>query len=119
MKHDLPNFDELMKIAQNDPERLDEIRKQATEALIDSAPSKHQRRLRGVQFQIDMELRRSKSPLDGYIRISNMMNESLWQLKSTLNEVLETRQQRGLPTTKELDLSEGSPKTAKILAFEA
>jgi len=118
MKHDLPNFDELMKIAANDPKRLDEIRKQATESLIESAPDRYQRRLRGVQFQVDMELRRSKSPLDGCIRISNMMNETLWQLKSTLNEVLESRQDLGFPNSKELDLSEGTPKTAKILEFE-
>lgn len=119
MKYDLPSFDELVKVAAENPEKLDEIRKLATESLIESAPARCRRRLRGIQFQVDMELRRSQSPLDGCIRISNLMNDSLWQLNSTLNETIGVLEDTPSQSSKDFDLSEGSRRTAKILEFQA
>ena len=84
-KREFPCFDELVKLAKTDPEKLNEIRRQATSELIDNAPVQYQRRLRGLQFQIDMELRRAKSAMDGCVRVSNMMHDSLWKLRDQLN----------------------------------
>jgi hypothetical protein len=118
MKYDLPCFEELVKIAANNPEKLDEIRELATESLIESAPDRCRLRLRGIQFQVDMEIRRSKSPLDGCVRVFNLMNDTLWRLNSTLNEAIAALEDTPFPNSKDLDLSEDEYKTAKILAFE-
>jgi len=118
MKYVLPNFDELQAIAANNPEQLEKIRQEAIESLIANAPVEHRRRLRGIQFQVEMELRRSVSPLDGCVRISKLMNETLWQFNSILNEALESLEGTAPPRGSEFDLSEGAPKTAKILEFE-
>ena len=55
---ELPSFDELKKLAQSDPEQLEKLRTELIEDTISSAPAQHQRRLRGLQFQVDMERRR-------------------------------------------------------------
>lgn len=85
MQHEFPDSDRLLELAKNDPEGLERIRQEACEALIGEAPQRLQRRLRGLQFQIDMQRRRSKTPLDACIRISEMMHDSVWSLRTALN----------------------------------
>lgn len=87
---DLPEFDELMKLAKEDPEALEQIRRDAVEDLISNAPEKHQRRLRGLQFQVDMEREKAKNPMDSCVRISKLMHESFSKLRDTLNEAQQT-----------------------------
>lgn len=90
MNYELPDFDTLLERHKNDVKALDQIKKEATEAFINNVPKESQRRLRGLQFQIDMELRRSKSPIEGCINISTMMHESLAELRSQLNQIFDT-----------------------------
>lgn len=85
MQPKFPDSDTLLELAKNDPEGLERIRQEACEDLISEAPRRLQRRLRGLQFQIDMERRRSKTPLDACIRISEMMHDSVWSLRTALN----------------------------------
>ncbi|MFT7688446.1 MAG: hypothetical protein ACI9FB_003810 [Candidatus Azotimanducaceae bacterium] len=86
MKYELPDFDTLMQLHKSDAKALDQVRKEASEAMISGTNRLVQRRLRGLQFQIDMELRRSKSDLDGCIRISQMMHDSLDLLRGHLKQ---------------------------------
>ena len=44
-----------------------------------------QRRLRGLQFQVDMERRRARNPMDSCIRVSKMMHDHLYQMRQTIN----------------------------------
>jgi len=113
MNYELPDFDTLLERHKNDVKALDQIKKETTEALISKVPEKSQRRLRGLQFQIDMELRRSKSPVDGCIKISNMMHESLAELRSHLNVAFDT----DLTDSSELSFDSVEQKSAKILPF--
>lgn len=76
----VPDYNELVEMAKNDPERLEKMRQQWIEELINSAPKHYQRRLRGLQFKIDMERRRSKSDLVACIRLSSMLHESFTEL---------------------------------------
>ncbi len=80
----LPSFDELMKLAQQDPEQLENLRQSCVDDIIDSAPDHFQRRLRGLQFQIDMEREKASNPVSSCIRISQMMHEGL----ANLHEVI-------------------------------
>ena len=83
---DLPDFDQLVKLAQEDPEALEALRKQLCESLIQQAPESYQQRLRGLQFKIDMERRRAKTPMAACIKLSSLMQDSFYKLRMALNE---------------------------------
>ncbi len=87
MSDNLPEFEKLRELAQNDPAQLERLRIQLCDQLIQSAPESMRRRLRGLQFQIDMERRRAKSPMAACIAISGMMHESFDKLRQAVNEV--------------------------------
>lgn len=82
----LPRFDELMRLASQEPEKLENLQKTWVDSVITSAPENFQRRLRGLQFQIDMERERASNPISSCIRISQMMHEGLANLRETLNK---------------------------------
>lgn len=82
----LPEFDVLQNMAQQDPEGLEQLRRELCDQLIQSAPAAYRRRLRGLQFRIDMERRRAKTPMSACISLSAMMHDSFEKLRQTLNE---------------------------------
>jgi len=82
-----PEFDELSKLAKENPEALEKLRKDLVEQLIQSAPEQYQNRLKGLQVKIDMERRRAKTPIASCIRISQMMQESFTKLRDALNQM--------------------------------
>lgn len=85
---DLPNFDELVKLAQTDPEALEALRQQHVSRLIDNAPEAYQQRLKGLQFQIDAHRKiHAGSPLGSCMKISQMMHESFAELRGWLNQI--------------------------------
>lgn len=79
-----PDFDELMKLAKEDPMALEELRMKLCSQLIDNAPEHYQHRLQGLQFTIDMERQRSGSSYKTCLRISQMMNEALHDLSRVI-----------------------------------
>lgn len=81
---DIPSFDELVALSNADPKGFEKLRTELCEQAIADAPESMQPRLKGLQFQIDMERKRSSSPLDTCVRLSRMMNESLLALNSAL-----------------------------------
>ena len=58
-------------------EELEAYRLREVTALIDSAPLDYQRRLRGIQFQIDTERDRHSCALGACTAIFNMMHISI------------------------------------------
>ena len=108
----MPSFDEMVRLAKHDPETLENIRLQLIEDTIAEAPESCHRRLRGLQFQIDMERRKAKNPMSACIRISKMMHDSLYTMRQTLNAAV------GEPTDEEMlsaPLAEATP--ARVLSF--
>lgn len=87
MRSTLPDFDTLVHLARTNPDELEQLRVRLCNDLIERAPEASRRRLRGIQFQIDMERRKAGNPMAACIRISQMMHESFENLRSTLNEV--------------------------------
>lgn len=83
----LPDFDKMLMLAKHQPHELERIRRNAVEDWIERAPEKHRQRLRGLQFQIDMEKRRARNPMDSCIRVSNMMHASFATLRGLLNDI--------------------------------
>lgn len=74
---DIENIDDWVKLASADPDAFEIQRQRAIEAHISKAPEAQQRRLRGLQWQIDMVRDRSATPLASCIAISNMMWSSV------------------------------------------
>jgi hypothetical protein len=112
--HQLPDFDELLILAKQDPARLEALRRNVTEAWIERAPVEQQRRLRGIQFQVDMEVRRAKNPMDACVRVSNMMHKSFGQLRHLLNDMTQARP--GYPVA---DESTATQSKAQVLPFNS
>ncbi len=82
----LPNFDELMKLALQDPIKLETLRQSWVEDIINKAPEHFQRRLRGLQFQIDMERQKASNPVSSCVRLSQMMHEGLASLQYAITQ---------------------------------
>lgn len=113
----LPDFDDLVKLAQENPEELENLRQRLCDELIQSAPQEYRRRLRGIQFQIDMERKRAKTPMAACLKISEMMHDSFSQLRDALNDVQEIRSGNG-PKREEVEVKAVSP-AATVLSFPA
>jgi hypothetical protein len=111
----LPKFDELIKLAQDNPEALEKLREKHIENIIDSAAAAYQPRLRGLQFQIDAHRSiHTNSPLGSCMKISQMMHESFAELRGWLNQISELND----PLRDIADESEQNHnKGADILAF--
>ena len=85
---DFPSFDQLAKLAQEKPEELERFRQEQVELLINSAPARLQRRLRGLQFQIDAQRELHKDSIMGScVKLSQMMHESFAELRLSLNQI--------------------------------
>lgn len=89
MQYNLPDFDTLLGMAKNDPDGLEQLRKNLTNQIIDSAPAEIRRRLHGLQFQIDARRTTSRTPMSSCIKISEMMHESFSTLRFVLNNITE------------------------------
>ena len=79
------SFNEWFELAQQDPAAFESTRLTLIEELIESAPPGQRQRLRCLQWRIDQERRRSSSPLDACVRLSNMM----WERVTGENGLLE------------------------------
>lgn len=85
MKRRLPEFDVLVDMARNNPERLERLRRELTEDIIEGADNEHhKKRLAGLQFRVDLERRRARTPLAATIKISEMMCHSLADLHRSM-----------------------------------
>ncbi|GAB1256537.1 DUF3135 domain-containing protein [Aurantivibrio plasticivorans] len=110
---DLPDFDTLKNLAAEDPDALEALRQQHVDALISSAPAEHQRRLRGLQFQIDAQRQIHSQPMSACIKISQMMYESFTEMRYLLNEMTDQGVQRPRVDTP------ATAEPAKVLDFSA
>lgn len=102
----LANFDTLAEMAETDPRGFELLRTEICEEFILDAPEHLQARLRGIQFQVDMERRRSTSTMSACIRLSQMMNDALIMLNAVLEDP-------------ESFLAQREQSSAKVLAFKA
>ena len=109
MPNEAFDFEKMARLAKEDPEALETWLEERVEELIMSSPIEHQHRLRGLQFQIDMERKRASNPLAACIKLSQMMHESFTKLRLVLNQV----QQSNFQSAPELD----NQYDAKIIPF--
>ncbi len=103
MHKPLPSFERLLDMAKNDPDALERLRQEHVKATINNAPGEYRQRLSGLQFRIDGQRRLAKTPMSACIGISQMMHESLHQLKGYIDG-------EELPSNEEM-------QAATVLAF--
>lgn len=78
------NFDEWSALAREDAEAFERRRQKLIEDMLAAAPERVQRRLRGLQFQIDLERERAGTPLGAAVRLNSMMWASFAELRDAL-----------------------------------
>ena len=84
---ELPDFDYLKLLANEDPDKLERLRRLYCEQLIDSAPDRYRGRLQGLQFQIDMIKRKSKNPLHSCMQISKLMLDNYVDMQQAIKGI--------------------------------
>jgi Protein of unknown function (DUF3135) len=110
MKFTPQKFDELLELAQRDPQALEQYRQQQIDAVIDGAPAYLRTRLEGLQFQIDAQRTLHTSPMGACVKLTQMMQDSFSQLQDMLSSA----------TDENMTGNEQLPqKNAKILPFTA
>ena len=108
MKRKLPAFEVLVDLARNNPQKLERLRRKLTDDIIASAETDQKRkRLEGLQFRVDLERERARSPLSATIKISELMCQSLAELH------------RSMVTPLVSEPEPGDRPTAKIIEFRA
>lgn len=71
------NFDFWAGLAQCDPEAFEDLRSRYLQLAIERASPHHRRRLQGLQFRLDLERRRAKTPMAACLKFSELMMNSL------------------------------------------
>lgn len=82
--HENPDHDELSRLARDDPEAFEALRKQLISQLIERAPRHLQRRLEGVQFRVDAVRARSRNALGATVKVYQLMWGSFLGLREEL-----------------------------------
>lgn len=73
------DFDEWAGLARDNPELFEARRQAVIEGFIRKAAPAHRARLRGLQFRIDMERRRSRTPLGACVRLYQLTLEAFYR----------------------------------------
>jgi hypothetical protein len=78
------DFDFLKELYQEDPQRFHEYTRNVINTFIDSLPEDRQRRAKGIQWKLDMGLRKYKDP----VARMNRMVELFWQQVGEFQQIL-------------------------------
>ncbi len=105
------NFDDWVDLARDDMQAFEQRRVACIEAMITRADGPNQRRLRHLQWRIEMERQRTRTPLQACLRLSAMMWDSVLDDGSGLHNALDN-----LAKTTLSSVVEPLP-SAKILSF--
>lgn len=109
------DFDEWANLASNDPEGFEQRRQNHIEQFFERIPISKQRRLRGLQFRIDMERKKARTPLGACIKLSSMMWDAVTGdngLVSTVKLLIEPKLS-AVPISKPMQQA-----TAQIIYFD-
>jgi hypothetical protein len=80
---------EWERLAREDPAEFERRRQAAIEGAIARAPVTLQPRLRGLQFRIELERERARTPLGAAVRLNAMMWDEFQRLREALNRLTE------------------------------
>ncbi|WP_395340783.1 DUF3135 domain-containing protein [Ningiella sp. W23] len=82
------DFDRMKELHNSSPEEFEEMRKQLIEQALQKASKKSQKRLRGLQFQIDAKREANKhKPFVSCLEVTKMMHDSFNKMRVHLNHL--------------------------------
>lgn len=81
------DFDSWAQLARDNPAEFERRRRAFIEETIDAMPVEHHARLKGLQFRVDLERQRAKTPMGATIRLNSMMMDSFWELRQALQRL--------------------------------
>lgn len=82
----IPTFDTLLALLDQDPVAFERLREKLIEEEIRDTPPETQRRLRGLQFQIEGIRQTSKNPLDCCVKIQRAMDKKLEEFRKIVRD---------------------------------
>ena len=71
------DFDKWVRLAKEDPDAYESMRKEMIQEIIDNTEPEVKRRMEGLQWQIDQIRNTSANPMASCLRISQMMWDSV------------------------------------------
>ncbi len=83
------DFDHWLRLARQDPAAFERQRQAVIEAFLNTLPPERRSRLERLQWRIDMEIRRSRSPMGACIRLYRRMLESCSRQQAALEALLQ------------------------------
>lgn len=103
------DFDEMARLAKENPEAFEKKRKEMVQEVIDKSSPAIRRRMQGIQWQVDQVRSTSGSPMASCLKISKMM----WD--STIGEdgLVENLEKLSKPKDHTNDLNQ--PKTSATI----
>ena len=107
-----PDFEELLSLAKDNPEQFEVKRLEYIEHFFSTVPTEKQRRLRGLQWQIDQARNLAHTPMSSCLHIINMMWDSLSRLNDEHRSLVKL-------TTTASDITQKSTTCAAIMTDNA
>jgi hypothetical protein len=89
---DLPSHEVLSRLAAEDPQAFERLRRELVDSFIDNAPARLKRRLSGIQFRVDGERRLSRSALGSTVEIYQLMWRSFLHLNGAWQDVVRLKE---------------------------
>ena len=104
------DFDEWVKLARDNPEAYEDMRRKMLQEVIDSTSPEVRRRMQGLQWKIDQIRSTSPNPMASCLKISQMM----WDSVLGENGLLEHMERLKSPAGQEWDKPKTSAKVIEI-----
>jgi len=82
------DFEFLAVLAKNNPAEFEKIREKIIQEFIDSSDDSKQKMLVRFQWRIDQTRKQAKNPLHAFIKLSQMMWQSLDDLVAAQNQLV-------------------------------
>ncbi|UCV01726.1 DUF3135 domain-containing protein [Dechloromonas denitrificans] len=111
----LPSHEVLARLAREDPEALENLRRQLIDSYISSAPERMQLRLRQLQFRIDGIRITCRSPWAVNRKIHALMQEFLFRLKDKLQQFGELTQGNSALAASRPDSQDAPVRSARVI----
>jgi hypothetical protein len=105
------DFEAWSRLWREDPQKFEEQRRAALDALIDAVPEAERQRLRGLQCRIDLERARARTALGACVRLNTLMWASLERLRVALQDLQSTGPDLAAPARA------AAPRPADIIRF--
>ena len=104
---ELPNFDKLRWLAENDPDKLEELQKTLCKEAIDCCPASSKKQLISMLYHLQQQLSRCSNPYHRCYLASSIMYDKFIALNTIMNNPQKFRQQKAkillLPAKKTVD----------------